>query len=121
MFYILGKHWGSFLFWMLLLIMTVEVKTDRTEATTSSPEIINRLNYGIMYKEESKLFLTSEYWLHTYEIQLPITQTLKFNDVTCPFNNSSVCLVLDNMLENIQNSRNLPHINWCRTRSRQTS
>jgi hypothetical protein len=87
---------------MLLIIMTVQVAPDRTEAPTSSHEVVNRLNYGVMLKEESKLFLTSEYWLHTYELQLPIARSIKFNDITCPLNNAS-CFVLDNMLDHIKN------------------
>jgi hypothetical protein len=81
--------------------MIGQVMSDSTQSTTFQGDIVNRLNYGVVFKQDNSLFLTSEYWLHTFEIQLPRVELIKYNHITCPFKNET-CTLLMKMLDHIK-------------------
>lgn len=39
--------------------------------STQDSDIIQRVNYGVVFKEEARLFLAKESWLHTFEVSIP--------------------------------------------------
>jgi hypothetical protein len=54
------------MFMMMVMCVLVVSGPPSTDATT-----IQRINYGTMFKKIGHIQLASEYWLHTYQIQLP--------------------------------------------------
>ena len=34
-------------------------------------KLLQRLNYGVVFKEQGQLVLSNEHWLHTFEIGIP--------------------------------------------------
>ncbi|XP_063412759.1 uncharacterized protein LOC134695439 isoform X1 [Mytilus trossulus] len=39
--------------------------------TAKETDIVQRINYGVIFKEETKLYLAKESWLHTFKVSLP--------------------------------------------------
>lgn len=70
-------------------------------AVTVSEEkkFIQRLNYGIVFKEDGHLILSNEYWLHTYEIPIPEYVPIP-NIGTCHKDNST-CILVAHLLANV--------------------
>ena len=48
-----------------------------TIQSTSSEDNIHRLNYGIIFQKQPQLYLSREYWLHTFEVELPSNVTIE--------------------------------------------
>lgn len=76
---------------------------------------IQRINYGVIFKEESKVLLAKENWLHTFHVELP----KRFQLSKVPFCNvqnrvrESSCTLLDNMVNFIHglHEETLAHLN----------
>jgi hypothetical protein len=81
--------------------MIGQVTSDSTQATSFQGNVVNRQNYGVVFKQDNAVFLTSEYWLHTLEIQLPQSELITYNHITCPFKNET-CSILMKMLDHIK-------------------
>ena len=63
---------------------TIESKTD----------IVDRINYGVIFRSNQDLFISREYWLHTFHVQLP----KRFRLVPVPTcSNFSHCELLHNL------------------------
>lgn len=53
--------------------------TVRGQGTESKLEIegsIQRLNYGVVFEKQSPIYLSREYWMHPFEIELPNNITI---------------------------------------------
>jgi hypothetical protein len=48
-----------------------------TIQSTSSEDNILRLNYSIIFQEQPQLYLSREYWLHTFEVELRSNVTME--------------------------------------------
>ena len=38
---------------------------------TEEKKLVQRLNYGVVFRENGHVILSNEYWLHTYEVSIP--------------------------------------------------
>lgn len=81
---------------MLSLCM---VMAQANQVDPSSHNVVQRINYGVIFQEQSNMMLAQEYWLHTFHIPLPAR--FKVNKV--PFCSLSTthsitsCLLLNNL------------------------
>ena len=62
----------------------------------ASKDIVHRLNYGIVFRETDKLFLGSDVWYHTFELDLP-------KEVVTPYllsctNSSVTCSMISHLI-----------------------
>ena len=48
-----------------------------TIQSTSSEDNIHLLNYGIIFQKQPQLYLSREYWLHTFQVKLPSNITIE--------------------------------------------
>lgn len=115
------------MFGMLLVLSLCALVTPSAIEPTMDI-IIQRINYGVIFKEESKLLLAKENWLHTFHVELP----KRFQLSKVPFCNvqnrvrESSCTLLDNMVNFIHglHEETLAHLNQTllniRTMIRQT-
>ena len=55
---------ASIILWMSLL----------TVVSTAKVNLIQRINYGVMFEQQGSLISGSEYWIHTFQIPLPSKQ-----------------------------------------------
>lgn len=82
---------------MVLSLCMVMVESSKVD--TSASEVVQRINYGVIFQEQSSLMLAQEYWLHTFHIPLPT----RFHVNKVPFCNLSSthqitsCLLLNNL------------------------
>ena len=53
--------------------MALVVSTGATSTPESSPasRVVDRINYGVVFKQEQDLLISREHWLHTFHIVLP--------------------------------------------------
>lgn len=86
----------SFLLWSLILLCC-------PVSEVHGNQMIQRLNYGVVFQSRSDLRLSNEYWLHTYEIPLPAVLQLP-SIGTCHKDNAT-CLLISNMLAQINTIR----------------
>ena len=88
-------------FWnSLLLTCFVYISCYPVGAVLSSQQdIIQRLNYGVVFRPDSKLLIAQESWLHTFEIVLPRDFTIADPDL-CSYdaNQSQICLTGNNIV-----------------------
>lgn len=42
-------------------------------------DILQRINYGVVFKEQTQLYLAKESWLHTFKVALPQQEVLYAN------------------------------------------
>ena len=56
---------------LLFLIVLLVVTPAESKVQSLDNDVIQRINYGVIFKEESKIVLANEYWLHTFKIPLP--------------------------------------------------
>ena len=80
---------------MLVLLCSVGV--------TEEKKLVQRLNYGVVFREDSHLILSNEYWFHTYEITIPEYVAIP-NIGTCHKDNST-CLLIAHVLTSINTVR----------------
>ena len=86
----------SFLLWSLILLCC-------PVSEVHGNQIIQRLNYGLIFLSRSDLRLSNEYWLHTYEIPLPAVLQLP-SIGTCHKDNAT-CLLISHTLSQIHATR----------------
>lgn len=55
------------LVYFLMVVSLVQVGAEYT----GENGFIQRINYGVIFKEDAKLFLAKESWLHTFQIDIP--------------------------------------------------
>lgn len=55
------------LVYFLMVVSLVQVGAEYT----GENDFIQRINYGVILKEDAKLFLAKESWLHTFQIDIP--------------------------------------------------
>lgn len=97
----------------MLLVLSLCALVTPIEPTMDI--IIQRINYSVIFKEESKLLLAKENWLHTFHVELP----KRFQLSKVPFCNvqnrvrESSCTLLDNMVNFIHglHEETLAHLN----------
>ena len=61
------------------------------------------MNYGIVLKEQSRIVLSNEYWLHTYELQTP--ENIPIPSIGTCHKDESTCLLISHILSNINTIR----------------
>lgn len=65
--------------------------------------MLQRLNYGVVFKEDFKIILSNEYWLHTYEIIIP--EHVKMPNIGTCHRDNATCLLISHVLSNINTIR----------------
>lgn len=55
----------------MLSLIPVAVATNKEVEFSPVGDNIHRLNYGVIFKKDSTLVLSQEYWTHTFHLQLP--------------------------------------------------
>lgn len=80
---------------LLILLCSVGV--------TEEKKLVQRLNCGVVFREDSHLILSNEYWFHTYEITIPEYVAIP-NIGTCHKDNST-CLLIAHVLTSINTVR----------------
>ncbi|XP_063415636.1 uncharacterized protein LOC134697349 isoform X2 [Mytilus trossulus] len=55
---------------MVILPLSI-VGGHMTVQASNAEEDIHRLNYGVLFQKQPSLYLSREYWLHTFEVELP--------------------------------------------------
>lgn len=99
----------------MLLVLSLCALVTPSPIEPTMDIIIQRINYGVIFKEESKLLLAKENWLHTFHVELP----KRFQLSKVPFCNvqnrvrESSCTLLDNMVNFIHglHEETLAHLN----------
>ena len=65
--------------------------------------VVQRINYGVVFKETNKVVLACDHWLHTFEINLPEVIQLPIL-ATCSKSNSS-CAMMSHILTQLNSIR----------------
>ena len=76
----------------LLTITNASSKNIRSDRM----DTIQRLNYGVLFKPDSKLVLSQEYWTHTFHLNLP--GRMKPTSMPRCTQNSSYCVTLNDLI-----------------------
>ena len=95
---VVGSPWPALhsLLWMLVVMtLTLSRPVIADGASDSMGMVLQRVNYGVMFKENANLILTQENWLHTFHIVLP--KRVKPTSVSRCSDNTSMCHVINNM------------------------
>lgn len=74
-----------------LVIKPVTAKTNEEKMN-----VIQRINYGVVFKQESFLYMSSEEWLHTFEVELP--HNVKLPRMSFCIDNSNDCSNINSMV-----------------------
>jgi len=72
--YVLGKIWTyqhSLTLGTMVLVALLMINPVSATTADKNVKVIQRLNYGIMFKQEASLFISTESWLHTFQVDLP--------------------------------------------------
>ncbi|CAC5378737.1 unnamed protein product [Mytilus coruscus] len=56
---------------IMILITCPMIKSVTAKTNEEKMNVIQRINYGVVFKQESFLYMSSEDWLHTFEVELP--------------------------------------------------
>jgi len=67
---------------------------------TSAENIVQRINYGVVFRQESRLHLATESWLHTFKVTLPKKVNVPSQSF-CSVDSKS-CMFTNNMLHFVQ-------------------
>ncbi|CAC5380844.1 unnamed protein product [Mytilus coruscus] len=59
--------WHGLIYFLMVVLCFVQVGADYTV----EKDIIHRINYGIIFKEETNLFLARESWLQPFKLSVP--------------------------------------------------
>ena len=62
-------------------------------------EIVQRLNYGIVFKPEVDMFMAQEEWLHTF--QIPVPRKLGSPDIGSCHRDNDKCLLINQVLSQV--------------------
>ncbi|KAK3097873.1 hypothetical protein FSP39_014042 [Pinctada imbricata] len=67
-----GKTWGNWYTLTLLATVTLVLVTSGAEGRVKDTvDVIDRVNYGTVFKREQDMLISREFWLHTFHIPLP--------------------------------------------------
>ena len=70
--FIVGKNWGNWYTLTLLATVTLVLITAGAEGKVKDTvDVIDRVNYGTVFKREQDMLISREFWLHTFHIPLP--------------------------------------------------
>lgn len=69
----------------------------------TSADPIQRLNYGVVFKEHADLHLAQEHWLHTFEI--PIPEHVQFPTMEVCQHSNNTCLIINQIMAQINTVR----------------
>ncbi|KAJ8304624.1 hypothetical protein KUTeg_018207 [Tegillarca granosa] len=84
--------WGVILCYILLSVMVV--------TASAQDRIVQRLNYGVIFKEISSIQMGQEYWTHTFELELPKQVTMP-PFARCHTMKTSKCDILNRLIDQI--------------------
>ena len=62
-------------------------------------QVVQRLNYGVVFNSRAELQLSNEYWLHTFKLPLPTL--LRLPSIGTCHKDNSICLVISHVLAQI--------------------
>ncbi|KAJ8320703.1 hypothetical protein KUTeg_002290 [Tegillarca granosa] len=65
-------------------------------------DIIQRINYGVVFKEQTQLYLAKESWLQTFKVALPQQEVLSNVQLCMPIDHAA-CHVANSMITYINN------------------
>ena len=65
------NHYGLVLSAVVLLALMMCGSAASTPVESSTHGVVDRINYGVIFKREQDLLISREYWLHTFHIELP--------------------------------------------------
>ena len=82
--------------WTFLCILLVS-------AVTAKPDYFQRLNYGIVFQPESKLYLGQEFWRHTFEISLPTDMNII--QISGCNQDKDTCIIINQFLTQVNEIR----------------
>ena len=82
--------------WTFLCILLVS-------AVTAKPDYFQRLNYGIVFRPESKLYLGQEFWRHTFEISLPTDMNII--QISGCNQDKDTCIIINQFLTQVNEIR----------------
>lgn len=64
------------LVWFLMLCMMCQVNPGLTE-------VVNRINYGVIFNPVQEVYAVGDYWLHSYQVPLPHLSPTQYFPVVC--------------------------------------
>lgn len=99
---LVGKFWVNQLLLLFVALSCVTIVTGRISEIPEKRHVVQRLNYGVLFKESSKLFLAQEQWLHTFKIDFPIVFHLN-KAPTCTADQE--CYIFKDFLHSLDNIR----------------
>lgn len=56
---------------MFLLVSILVLQPASLSPIETTNGLVQRINYGVVFKEEPNIILTQEYWMNTFTIPLP--------------------------------------------------
>lgn len=93
------SSWSKHLSLLFILLVTLMCTTTVSGSVTTNPKIVQRINYGTIFRLESKLILSKEVWLHTFHIWLPTYGTIE--DIPRCTRISSYCSMMNHTVNYI--------------------
>ena len=70
---------------------------------TEEKKLVQRLNYGVVFRENGHVILSNEYWLHTYEVSIP--EYVPFPNIGTCHKDNSTCVLIAHILANVNTVR----------------
>ncbi|CAC5370307.1 unnamed protein product [Mytilus coruscus] len=80
----------------MVLITCLVIKPVTAKTNEEKMNVIKRINYGVVFKQESFLYMSSEDWLHTFEVELP--QNVNLPRMSFCFDNNNECSTVNSMV-----------------------
>jgi hypothetical protein len=71
----------------------------------ASESVKQRLNFGVIFRQRGGIQFGEDYWLHTYQIDLPRIANMSLLQSKCPHRLNATCLTFANMLTRINGIR----------------
>lgn len=93
----LSTLWSRQLGFCIVLLVTLMLLPTTTGSVTSSPKVIQRIDFGSIFTDESKLILSKETLIHTYLIHLPRHGTL--DDLPRCSKRTSFCSMINHTMD----------------------
>lgn len=81
---------------MFLLVALLVLDTASSSSIKTKENIIHRINYGVLLKEEPNIILAQEYWLNTFRIPLPKRFAIPQQVLKCP-QSEQYCMTYNNI------------------------
>ncbi|MEW8546929.1 MAG: envelope fusion protein, partial [Candidatus Thiodiazotropha sp.] len=84
---------------MMLTLLTASLILGLYQKTCAIDDELQRINYGVIFQHKAGLELTTDYWLHTFEIQLP--EPLTTSHLSGCHNDKNICHLFKPILKEI--------------------